>query len=225
MGDPALTPKEHFTYRHYRTWPDTERWELIEGQAWSMSPAPIRDHQSLVLSLASAMRSFLKGKVCQVFISPFDVLFPESDEPDDEVATVVQPDIVVFCDKSKLTRAGARGAPDLVVEILSSSTSKKDLNEKFNLYEKHGVCEYWVVDPAARSVWVYRLRAEGRFDNGELRDRLGDLSPIVSKFWMVSSSIRKSYSRIWIESQPPHRNRYGSRKRALKSIKLAREPR
>ena len=181
MGDPALTPKEHFTYRHYRTWPDTERWELIEGQAWSMSPAPIRDHQSLVLSLASAMRTFLKGKVCQVFISPFDVLFPENDEPDDEVSTVVQPDIVVFCDKSKLTRAGARGAPDLVVEILSPSTSKKDWNEKFNLYERHGVREYWVVDPAARSVWIYRLQAEGRFDKGELRDRLGDLSPIVSK--------------------------------------------
>jgi Uma2 family endonuclease len=94
---------------------------------------------------------------------------------------VAQPDIVVYCDRSKLTEAGARGAPDLVVEILSPSTSKKDLNEKFDLYERHGVREYWVVDPGNESIQVWRSRPDGGFDPGELRDMMRDPSPIASK--------------------------------------------
>ena len=180
MGDPNLAPDERFTYRHYRTWPDSERWELIEGQAWAMSPAPSRHHQGLVGRLFAEMDAFLRGKPCRAYLAPFDVLLPEGDEQDDDVYSVVQPDIVVYCDRSKLTEAGARGAPDIAVEILSPWTSKKDLNEKFRLYEKHGVREYWVVDPAARSLWVYRMTSSGRFDPGELRVRLSDMSPIAS---------------------------------------------
>jgi Uma2 family endonuclease len=181
MGNPELAPDERYTYCHYRTWPDSERWELIEGQAWAMSPAPKPRHQDFILAMASSIRAFLKGKACKVFIAPFDVLLPEADEHDDAVSTVVQPDIAVFCDKAKLTERGARGAPDLVVEVLSPSTSKKDLNEKFNLYERHGIREYWAVDPAAWSVWVFRLAPGGRYDSGELRERLGDVSPIESR--------------------------------------------
>lgn len=180
MGNPALAPDERFTYRHYKTWPDDERWELIEGHAWSMSPAPKRRHQKLSGRLFRKLANFLDGHPCEVYETPFDVLLPEADEADDDVDSVVQPDIVVFCDKSKLTEAGARGAPDLAVEILSPSTSKKDLHEKFSLYENRGVREYWVIDPTAWSIWVYRLAAPGRFDEGELRDRLDDLSPISS---------------------------------------------
>ena len=102
-------------------------------------------------------------------------------EADDDVDTVVQPDIVVYCDKSKLTDKGARGAPDLAVEILSPSTSKKDLNEKFALYERSGLREYWVVDPGNRSVEVWRLGADGRYDSGELREKWRDWSPIASR--------------------------------------------
>lgn len=190
MGNPNLAPGERFTYRQYRSWPDSERWELIDGHAWAMSPAPMRRHQKLSIRLIRVFANFLDGKPCEAYEAPFDVLLPAGEESDDEVDTVVQPDIVVFCDKSKLTDRGARGAPDLVVEILSPSTSKKDLNEKFNLYQKHGVREYWVVDPAAWSVWVYRLAAgtasatgaasPRRYDEGELRDRLGDVSHIAS---------------------------------------------
>jgi Uma2 family endonuclease len=180
MGDPALTPKERFTYRHYRTWPDSERWELIEGHAWSMSPAPKRSHQEIQARLITVLRVLLKGKPCKAFAAPFDVLLPRGDERDDEVDTVVQPDIVVYCDRSKLTEAGARGAPDLVVEILSPSTSRKDQKEKFDLYERHGVREYWVVDPAGSWLCVYRLTESRRFDEGELRERLRDYSPIGS---------------------------------------------
>jgi len=106
---------------------------------------------------------------------------PQRDEEDDEVDTVVQPDIVVFCDRSKLTERGARGAPDLAIEILSPSTARKDQREKFDRYERAGVREYWVIDPAAWSVWAYRLAEDERFDQGELKDRLGDSSPLSSK--------------------------------------------
>ncbi len=180
MGNPELTPQERFTYRNYRTWPDDERWELIDGHAWAMSPAPMRRHQKVSGRLFSRFFNFLNGHPCEVYEAPFDVLFPMGDEPDDEVDTIVQPDIVVFCDKSKLTERGARGAPDLVVEILSPSTSKRDIKDKYELYERRGVLEYWVVDPAAWSVWVYRLTLAGRFDDGELKERLGDTAPITS---------------------------------------------
>ena len=180
MGDPALTPRERFTYRHYRTWPDSERWELIEGQAWNMSAAPMRRHQTLIGRLHSSLDRYLTGKPCQVYMAPFDVLLPEGDEPDDEVATVVQPDIVVYCDRSKLTRAGARGAPDLVVEVLSPSTSKKDQREKFDLYQRRGVREYWVVDPMGAWLCVYRRSPSGEFDDGELRDPLREYGPLAS---------------------------------------------
>ncbi len=181
MGNPALEPQERFTYRQYRTWPDSERWELIEGQAWNMSPAPLRRHQGVMLALASMMRDFLKGKSCEVYASPFDVLLPEGDEPDDEAGTVVQPDIVVYCDRSRLNERGARGAPDLAVEILSPSTSRKDLNEKFRLYERHGVREYWVVDPGNKFVQVFRPGPDGLYGEGELRDMVYDASSIKSR--------------------------------------------
>jgi Uncharacterized protein conserved in cyanobacteria len=184
MGNPAIDRGDHFTYRHYRTWPDEERWELIEGQAWAMSPAPTTWHQELSARLLTDIRSFLKGKPCVAFDAPFDVLLPVGDESDDDVDTIVQPDILVYCDRSRLTTKGGRGAPDLVVEILSPSTSKKDQNEKFRLYEKHGVREYWVVDPFGKWLMVYRLKAGKddvrRFDDGDLRDEIHDYSPITS---------------------------------------------
>jgi len=163
MGNPNLAPGERFTYRHYRTWPDEERWELIEGQAWSMSPAPMRGHQKLSARLFNQVYDYLKGKLCEVYAAPFDILLPEGEESDDEVDTVVQPDIVVICDKSKLTKRGARGAPDWVIEILSPRTAKKDFETKFHLYERHGVREYWIVDPGAAAIHAWRLGATGRF--------------------------------------------------------------
>lgn len=181
MGNPAVDRADHFTYGQYKTWPDEERWELIDGQAWSMSPAPLRGHQGIQAKLITEFSVFLEGKPCKAYDAPFDVLLPRTGEADDEVDTVVQPDIVVYCDKSKLTDKGARGAPDLVVEILSPSTSKKDLNEKFALYERSGVREYWVVDPGNRSIEVWRLGTGGSYDSGELREKWRDWSPIASR--------------------------------------------
>lgn len=173
MGQALRKTDDHYTYGNYRGWPEGERWELINGTAWNMSPAPSRAHQAILGELFSRFHAWLKDKPCRVFLAPFDVLFPaDPHQADDAVDTVVQPDLSVFCDPRQLTDAGARGAPDLVVEILSPWTSKKDLNDKFTLYETHGVREYWVVDPAG-SVQVYHREDDGRYADPEILVKSG----------------------------------------------------
>jgi Uma2 family endonuclease len=184
MGNPLLAPEERFTYRHYKTWPDEERWELIEGHAWGMSPAPLRGHQGISGLLCRRIGNFLEGKPCKAYSAPFDVLLPASDEADEEVGTVVQPDIIVICDRSKLTPRGARGAPDLVVEIVSPRTAKKDYETKYHLYERHGVREYWIVDPGARAIHAWRLGADGRFGEEALYEE-GQLPSTVLEGFVV----------------------------------------
>ena len=105
----------------------------------------------------------MKGKPCQVFIAPFDVRLPDAEEPDDLVETVVQPDPLVICDKRKLDEAGCRGAPDLVMEILSPTTAQKDLKIKFARYERAGVREYWIVDPEGKTVQLFTRGSDGRY--------------------------------------------------------------
>jgi len=153
---------ELFTYGDYRLWPDNERWELIGGAAYAMSPAPMRQHQGIVLELATQFHLFLKGTRCRAFVAPFDVRLPEGHERDDEIETVVQPDIVVICDRKKLDRRGCKGAPDLVVEIVSPSTARRDTHEKLLLYERHGVKQYWLVFPGEHVVQIHELR-DGKY--------------------------------------------------------------
>jgi Uma2 family endonuclease len=149
-----------FTYGDYRTWPDEERWELIDGVAYDMSPAPGFRHQSVSSELVIQFGTHLRNSPCRVLAAPFDVRLPQSDEADDDIDTVVQPDLVVVCDRNKLDEKGCRGAPDLVIEILSPHTAHKDLNEKFLLYERSGVKEYWIVHSLDRTVIVFRLEGE-----------------------------------------------------------------
>ena len=176
LGNPALAPQERFTYGDYRTWPDEERWELIDGIAYSMSPAPMRRHQKLSGRLFIKIGVFLEGRSCEVYEAPFDVLLPRTDETDDEVDTVVQPDIVVFCDKSRLTRNGARGAPDWAIEILSARSARKDFEAKYQLYQRHGVREYWIVDPDAAVIHAWRLGENGLFGEEALYED-GEAAP------------------------------------------------
>ena len=145
---------EHYTYADYCTWGDDVRSELIEGVSYMMSPAPTWRHQGILFDLAGQLRSFLKGKTCKAFTAPFDVRL-NADTYDD---TVLQPDIVVICDRSKLSGTGCIGAPDMVIEILSPSTAVNDKVLKFNQYLQAGVREYWIVDPDTRTVSVHVLK-------------------------------------------------------------------
>lgn len=163
MGLPLRKTEQHFTYRDYRQWPDDERWELIDGTAYQMS-GPSTNHQGVQRELFGRLYLFLKGKECQLYAAPLDVFFPRVNEQDeDDVDTVVQPDLLVVCDPGKVRSRGIWGAPDLVVEILSPSTARKDLHEKYQLYERAGVKEYWVVDPVGRWVQQYVLSPAGTF--------------------------------------------------------------
>ncbi len=157
MGLPAKKLGNGFTYGDYISWPDEERWELIDGNAYNMSPAPSRRHQEISQELGRQFSNFLIGKPCRVYSAPFDVRLPEADEKDEEIRTNVQPDIVVIGDEKKLDKKGARGAPDLIIEILSPSTSAKDMKIKLALYERHGVKEYWIVHPTDNTVMVFKL--------------------------------------------------------------------
>ncbi len=149
---------EKYTYADYLTWPDDQRWEIIDGVAYAMSPSPGRRHQELSGELFVQFANHLKGKLCKVFAAPFDVRLADSAAVSDNyVETVVQPDIVVICDKNKLDERGCNGAPDLIIEISSPSTGKNDLTIKFDLYQRHGVKEYWIVHPAEKTVLVFKL--------------------------------------------------------------------
>lgn len=163
MTPPSERPGGRFTYGDYLTWPDGERWELLDGEPSAMTPGPNRRHQELLVELAVAFHTYLKGKPCRVYPAPFDVRLPRGSEPDEEVDTVVQPDLLVVCDPSKLDDRGCRGAPDLVVEITSPSTASLDHIRKKALYERHGVREYWLLHPVDRIAMVYRLDAAGAY--------------------------------------------------------------
>jgi len=178
MGEPALKNDRIYTYGDYKNWPDDERWELIDGTAWNMSPAPNRFHQKYSAKLFQQIINFLEGHPCEVYSAPFDVLlpnFPEEDE--DSVTTVVQPDISVICDKDKLTSKGCTGAPDWLIEIVSPYTLRKDMAIKFDLYERHGVKEYWLVDPGSKTVQVYILDEKGKYPEDPVLYSEGDLVP------------------------------------------------
>lgn len=147
-----------YTYRDYLLWKFKERVELFKGRVLKMSPAPAPIHQKVSLNLTLKLSTFLKGEYCQLFYAPFDVRFYDASG---DIRTVVQPDLCVVCDKSKLDERGCLGAPDLVIEILSPGNSKREMDLKFNLYQEAGVLEYWIVHPTEKVIWIYVL------NNGE----------------------------------------------------------
>jgi Uma2 family endonuclease len=155
--------KERYTYGDYRAWDDGLRWELIGGEAFCMSPGPNTEHQWVLGNLFFNLKNYFHDGKCRVLTAPLDVMLPEGGEPEDEIDTVVQPDILVLCDKSKRRPNSIVGAPDIVFEILSPSTAERDLTEKLYLYESSGVKEYVIVDPERRVVTVYRRGGEDHF--------------------------------------------------------------
>ena len=155
---------KRFTYADYESWDDLDsngnpiRYELIDGIAYMMA-APTLEHQSILMDLSRQFAIFLKGKSCKVFAAPCDVCLNSLGDEDD---TVVQPDLFVVCDESKLDKKRCNGAPDMVIEILSPSTSKRDLFIKLKKYQNAGVREYWIVDPDTQAVNVHILE-NGRY--------------------------------------------------------------
>jgi Uma2 family endonuclease len=163
-----LDLNKRYTYADYLTWFDDVRRELIDGFIHIMS-APVRIHQQVSAKINFHITTFIrnrKGK-CHIYYAPFDVRLPKEDtKEDDKIYDVVQPDICVICDLSKLDDKGCIGAPDLIVEVLSPSTAKYDKSKKFNLYERFGVREYWIVDPKAKTVFIFLLQPNGQYDRG-----------------------------------------------------------
>ena len=163
-----------YTYADYLTWQFDERVELIKGWIYKMSPAPRRLHQKVEGNLFLKMGNFLEKSNCEIYQSPFDVRLIKKSKNDREITTVVQPDICVVCDPEKLDERGCIGSPDLIIEVLSTSTMKKDFNEKFNLYQESGVQEYWLVNPESKGLQIFYLEngEYAEFDTVEDRDEL-----------------------------------------------------
>lgn len=153
--------KSPLTYKEYLELDESVRYEVIEGQIYNMSPAPTTKHQAVQRELLTEFNLFLRGKKCSVFGSPIDVCFHEEDDDLSKIEEWVEPDLVVVCDKSKIREKRIVGVPDLIVEILSPSTAKKDKIIKFNRYQRAGVKEYWIVDPSNETIDVYVLEQTG----------------------------------------------------------------
>ena len=139
----------------YWSLPDDRRAELIDGVLYDMTP-PGRRHQKISMALSHVLSAYVakNGGTCEVYAAPFAV---NVDKPG---ANWVEPDLVVVCDPAKLSDRGCEGAPDLVVEIVSPSSQRRDYITKTALYERSGVREYWIVDPAAGHTMVYRFSSD-----------------------------------------------------------------
>ena len=160
----SLNLSKRYTFADYLTWFDDKRRELIDGFINLMS-APKRIHQEISINISAEIFIFLKKTKCKVYSAPFDVRLPKNNKKDDaKIYNVVQPDIVVVCDPEKLDDKGCIGAPDLIVEILSPSTGKRDLKDKYNLYEKSGVKEYWIAFPNEKSIHVFILNLKNKYE-------------------------------------------------------------
>ncbi|MCH7400589.1 Uma2 family endonuclease [Belliella kenyensis] len=146
-----------YSYADYLTWDLEGAVELIKGKIFRQAAAPRRIHQEVSFKVARLLADFLEGKKCKTFIAPFDVRLTTRSQKNEEIDTVVQPDICVVCDWEKLDEMGCIGAPDLIIEILSQGNNQTELINKYNIYEESGVKEYWIIHPAEQTVFIYTL--------------------------------------------------------------------
>ncbi len=155
----TLTSTKLYSYADYLTWQLEEYVELLRGKIVKMSPAPSRKHQKVSSRLHTRIGNFFEGKKCELYAAPFDVRFPKQtgQTEDAQIFTVLQPDLCVICDLSKLDRRGCLGAPDWVIEILSEGNTPKEMGEKYQIYEESGVQEYWIVQPDTQTILPYVL--------------------------------------------------------------------
>lgn len=150
-----------YSYADYLQWTFDDRLELIKGKIFKMTPAPASAHQRLSWRISGELYNYLKDKSCQAYTAPFDVRLPRKGESEDKkIFTVVQPDVCVICDNSKIDIRGCTGAPDIVVEILSPGNNQKELLNKYEVYEESGVTEYWIISPQDKTFLKYTLVEE-----------------------------------------------------------------
>lgn len=155
-----LDPNTNYSYADYLTWRLEQTVELIKGKISLMSPAPSLDHQRITTRLTGILYAYFKEQACELFAAPFDVRLYDrrkSAVANQDIYTVVQPDLCVICDAGKLDPRGCLGAPDWIIEILSKGNSKKEMQTKFELYRESGVKEYWIVYPFEQAVHQFVL--------------------------------------------------------------------
>jgi Uma2 family endonuclease len=171
----------NYSYADYLKWTMDEMVEIIKGRVYKLS-APKRVHQTISIRISSKIFNLLEGQKCKVYSAPFDVRLPVKSRKNEDIFTVVQPDICVICDPTKLDDAGCIGAPDLIIEILSKGNNKKELQNKYEVYEKSGVKEYWIVAPEGQFMQVNTL-VNGKYQPSKLLT-LGDeiITPILPGF-------------------------------------------
>jgi len=160
-----LDMNKRYTYADYLTWMDDVRRELYDGFIKLMTPAPSRSHQKISAKLMKIWGVYLEKKKCEVYAAPTDVRFTKNKkaESDKLIYTVLQPDIFVICDLSKMDERGCLGAPDFIIEIISAKNSQRDTKDKFEIYQEHGVREYWIIHPNDETVNVFVLDENGKF--------------------------------------------------------------
>lgn len=165
MDTLKLDLSKRYSYADYLTWMDDVRRELIDGLIKLMTPAPSRKHQEISFNLSRLIGNFLVNKSCKAYHAPSDVRFPQkaSDKKAEQIFTVVQPDLYVVCDLSKLDERGCLGSPDFIIEIVSAENSKRDIHDKFLIYQQNGVREYWIVNPNDENVSVFLLNENGQY--------------------------------------------------------------
>jgi Uma2 family endonuclease len=168
--EPALKNNQHYTYADYCALEDEIRYEVIDGMLCVME-APTRYHQGILGTIFRQLSNYVYGKPPKVYVAPFDVRF-NADGRDD---MVLQPDIIVVCDHSILNKAGCAGVPDMVVEILSPTTASRDRLEKFNIYLRFGVREYWIADPDEKTIYANLLQ-DGHYVTTTYRE--GEMAPV-----------------------------------------------
>ncbi|AGK95464.1 Uma2 family endonuclease [Clostridium pasteurianum] len=169
-------PQEHkkYNYSDYLNYPENERWELIEGVPY-MQAAPSWQHQAITFELARQFGNYLIGKSCRAFTAPFDLIIPEDGIKEDKSQNVVQPDLLVICDKSGLKGTGYFGVPDLIIEVCSPSTIRNDKVLKFNKYEKAGVKEYWIIEPEGKFLSIFTLQKNKRYGRPEIYTEIDEI--------------------------------------------------
>ena len=169
--------KERYTFADVLAWDEHERAEIIDGEAVMMAP-PSSVHQEIAAELTRQFGNYLEGKRCKVYPAPFGVrLFERDGDRPEDVDTMVEPDLSVVCDRSKIDRHGCKGAPDMVVEILSPSTQRHDRLVKLGLYQRAGVLEYWIIDPDSQTVQVMLQDGGNGFQLHEVYSR-GDVAKV-----------------------------------------------